>query len=297
MTADQQTAPQPELSAAARQILEQAGVRPQARGQEPGQAGEPQTPQSLTIKVGGVDKTVSIDDLTKAYLDSGNLAATKQALDQQFAKLGDINALQQLQTAIEGMPAPKRQRLFDLIQGQDDAEDEGETDEDDDEIGAANRRTLDRLTNGKKERAPGRDPRIDQLWEAVTALVERESQRVETDRQATARQRVQELMPSYPLFKAGTAQFDPVAAGMAEETILTMLTANPQADVAQTVQRVAQRFQQLTDTRNAKVLEESGIRPPNPVQLPPPPRGGFTANQMKSGELRKLAAQAIDRLK
>jgi len=286
---EQKAAPDtPNLSDAARTILEKVGMRQEPPAAEAPQDKGSQQPTELEIDHGGIKRRVKVEDLTKAFTEREQTLAAAQAIQKQLAEAGKDQSLAALRDAIDGLDADRRAKVFSILQGTD----EPEAPEDDE---------IDGLPPGRKpaQRSTPQptfdEGRFSQLERAVQALAGIANKNHQTELHTTRQQQVRKLMESIPLFKN-----DPGAAGLAEDHILLKLATDPNATLEQVMVSTAQRLQQLQDAAKRGVVDEAGIPLPRGLRLPEmpkPKRQGDLGRALRGGDVRKAAERAFNYLK
>ena len=248
--------------------------------------GEQAEQQKLTVDVGGVQRTVTMEELTAAFNDREQTLATRKTLDERLAELGDLNSVKRLNQQIGTLDHKSRAKVMAILSGQGD-------DDDDDSMEDAVRQEL-RRQPGAQDEEDGDEPRgvprdfakkFDYLQEVVMALAKRENTRVVTETKATLQSRVETEMSQYPLF-----QQDPVAASLAKDSIMAMLAADQSAEPDKVVRSAAGRLQELLTQRQQDAAASLGV-PRTMVQ--PQERKGLNAEGLRTGVVRKLAERLL----
>jgi hypothetical protein len=274
--------PVPEnLSPAARAILEQQGVRlePPA-GSNGSSAAEPskQIPKEVSIDIDGVTRVVSVDDLADAYRRRSETVSAAKALEQRLASVGQTQALQALQQAIDGLPPRERAQVFSILQGQGD---EPEPEVEDGIDGAT-------PEPARRQVRPQSDPRIDRLEQGLQALAAEANERIAARKEETRKEKVQRLMQSVPLFEENKT-----ASGLAEKLILTQLALHPNRSEEDVVQEAAKTLTQLEQRARDGAVAERRVPQPG-FNLPEQKRGVLTGKGLRAGDVRRAALRALN---
>lgn len=294
---DDGQASQGEISAIAREILSNAGGGQKAgTGQGAKGSGGAQPPSEITLDFDGVERTVKVDELAKAFREREQTAATKATVDAQMRQIGALDGAQQMLGLIGKMSPQQRAKFQQYLQDphlldepqRDETEDGDEADDDTTErvvrrLQGNGQRPQQRNSNGKVEV----DSEEFELWKAaLVELARAEQERRQEGHRKTVTEQVKSRMDEFPVFKdrANRAIRD-----FAEESILSQLAGNPDANVEKLVAKAAQRLSAMKAETQQGVLEEVGLQRP---ELPPLPKNG---RSLANGDLRRAAMRALTR--
>jgi len=267
------------------ELAAQAGInQPQPQGEQ-GNI-DANTDKELTVDVGGVQRTVKMSELTKAFNERETTAKAKELVEARLAEFGDLNSVRQLKQTIESLDGTRRSKVMSLILNQSDP------DEDDSDDAFA------RAVFDDDGRSKGKDGGSQQgnlprevveklgfLEKAVMSLATEANQRFETQKKATLETQVNEQMNQYPLFAK-----DKVAAALAKDGIMAMLAADQSATPEKVVRSAAGKLQELLNARRQDDVERLG-GPRTMVQESE--RKILNAEGLKSGMVRRLAEQVF----
>lgn len=270
-----------ELSQTARDILARAGVGGQGADASASSVGGQPTTQQFEVDVGGVKRTVKMEELVGAFTERDKVRQRMEQAEAALAELGDLKAVRALQQQIQSMDPRRRSKVLELMTGGD--EDDGADDE-----------SLDDVVNtafGKQggKQQPARNDsalaeRLARLEAATQALAAEANGRFAQQRQATLADSVKQLMGQFPVFRD-----NPDAAAFAQDSIITQLLHGDAEEPERVVQNAASKLQQLLTSREMRDRERLGVAP----TLPQLPKGAGSARGLKDGTIRRLAQQAL----
>jgi len=263
------------LSDKLERVLAKAGLDPQQRPSGQAPVAESAPPQELEVDQGGVKRRVPVAELVKTWTERETIAASKKALDERLAEMGDQQSVRALQERIEGLDPARRAQVLQLLQGAS-APQTDEVDDAIDDAFAGNAR--------QPQTQNGADRKLSEIEQAVRILA---AERMERHRAEVAQSRasqVDELMGQFPVFETNKG-----AAKFAKQAIMNALAGAPQVgrvELEQQVSQAASQLQEFVASQQRALREEVGV----PARFAPrdKERGHLTGKGLMSGEIRRM---------
>jgi len=253
-------------------------------GADPPVVEERGSPKEVEVEVGGVKKRVAIDELTRLYNERDKVAAARKALDDSLAEQGDLQSVRALRERLQGLDVSRRQKILALLSGEGPEQDDEEQSSADDveaEAFGDKLRARSPATNGISREE------FEQVRQAVKALASFENHRLGQQRELSTSERVDAAMKQFPVFAEMT---DPALLHFAKRSIMEQVLGSQDQPVESVVQAAASALQGFRKKAEADALEGTPVPRQTVIAAP---KGGWRAQHMRDGSLRKAAEAAL----